>query len=111
MTTINKELLEVLQQTKKDGLSYDNTGLCDIIESKLGYVGKADLSELFNSWYLSNGCWVCPIGVPNTIYKDVVQYRMVASQEEWEHRNEYLCMRWLLLCHCIEYLEEQLCLN
>ena len=99
-------LLDVLKQIKKDGLSPDNTGLCDIIDRELGYVDRAKLTELFGSWYLSNGCWICPIQVPNAVEKDVIQYGIVAGQRDWEYRNEYLCMRWLLLCHCIEYLED-----
>lgn len=98
--------LEALRQIKKEGLSETNQGLCaDVTARMRGSNEDTALSGLFTSWPLSNGCNIMPIQVPNIAQSVEGQYRL-ARNPSWEHRNEYLCMRWLLLCHCIEELEE-----
>lgn len=106
----NAKLLEILRDTKHRGLDPDRIGICDSIPEHLSHW----LERLFPSWQHFSGYLSFPIVIheratPRNITQlAAVQYYWAQDLYLWDDINTYLGLRWSLLLHCIEALEERL---
>lgn len=101
---VKKELLEILQDIKKNGPSVKSFGICANVHRALGNPGQEELKDLMAEWPKFSGRRAYPIGIEGID----PAWSFLFVKNYWDKETEYGRLRWELLDFLITMLEQEL---